>query len=244
MDQEGGKPTALSVLLAEDNLVNQRVASALLGKIGHKVTVCNNGQEALDAVKNGSFDLVLMDIQMPVMDGLTATAAIRALPDPAKAKIPIYAISANVRDDEIADYRAKGITEILTKPLRPDRLKALLEQKDAAQVGDKLLDSLQIAALKEALPPAKLAELYDLARQSLQDSHKALHAAWDAKDLAKIKSAAHRMAGVARNFGCLQLGQKAARIEDLAVRGDDGTSDADALDRLLAETLAALPKLA
>ena len=243
MDQEVGKPATLSVLLAEDNLVNQKVASALLGKIGHRVTVANNGQEALDAVKQGQFDLVLMDIQMPVMDGLAATAAIRALPDPAKAKVPIFAISANVRDDEIANYRAHGITEILSKPLRPDRLKALLEHRDAKEVSEKLLDEMQINALKDALPPAKLAELFAIARTSLLESQAALHEAWSAKDLAKIKAAAHRMAGVARNFGCLALGQRAARIEDLAVRGDDGSSDAAALDDLLAATLAALPEL-
>jgi CheY-like chemotaxis protein len=242
VDQEVGKPAMLSVLLAEDNLVNQKVASALLGKIGHRVTVANNGQEALDAVKAGQFDVVLMDIQMPVMDGLAATAAIRALPDPAKSQIPIFAISANVRDDEIADYRAQGITEILTKPLRPDRLKALLDHSKAPEPVEMLLDQAQLNALKEALPPAKLAELFDLARKSLQDSHAALQEGWNAKDLVKIKAAAHRLAGVARNFGCLALGERAARIENLAVRGDDGGSDAAGLEDLLAATLAALPQ--
>jgi CheY-like chemotaxis protein len=236
------KLASLSVLLAEDNLVNQRVASALLGKIGHRVTVCSNGREAVQAVQNGNFDLVLMDIQMPEMDGLAATAAIRALPDPVKAKIPIFAISANVRDAETADYRAHGVTGILTKPLRPDRLKNILENCAAAPEPEKLLDDVQIGALKDALAPAKLVELFAMAEESLQQSFTALREGWRDKDLAKVKSASHRLAGVARNFGCLALGEQAARIENAAVRGADSAGEDAALFALLNASIAALSK--
>jgi two-component system sensor histidine kinase/response regulator len=243
VDREVPQPAALSVLLAEDNVVNQRVASALLGKIGHRVTVCGNGREAVQAVARGGFDLVLMDIQMPEMDGLAAAAAIRALPDPAKSQIPIYAISANVRDEEVANYRAHGITDILTKPLRPDRLRSLLENcAPTPAAAAQLLDEAQIAALKDALPPAKLAELFGIAEASLKDSAAALQEGWRTGDMAKVKAAAHRLAGVARNFGCLALGELAARIENEAARGEDSSGAAARTVELLAASLAALSR--
>lgn len=244
MGQVADHDRSLSVLLAEDNVVNQRVATALLRRIGHQVTVCDNGQQVVDAVIKGQFDLILMDIQMPVMDGLEATIAIRALPDRAKSLIPIYAISANVRDEDIDRFQHLGITDVLNKPLRPDRLKLLLDRtpphpQSAGKPG--LLDNNQIDALREALSPVKLTELFALARQSLQDSFAALERGWQEADNAKIIAASHRLTGVARNFGCLALGETAARIENEAKSGGDGRGESFLLTRLLAESLAALP---
>jgi len=244
VDQELGQPAALSVLLAEDNLVNQRVASALLTKIGHRVTICNNGAEAVQAVMDGEFDVILMDIQMPVMDGLTATAEIRALPDPKKAKIPILAISANVRESDIAIYHERGIDEVLSKPLRPDRLRNFLDNLpgDSEEPQDQpLIDEQQIAALREALAPDKLKALFSLARDSLAAASNELRQGWGQGDRKLVAAAAHRLAGVARNFGCLALGECAARIETAALAGDDGRSEEAALDRLLTASLQDLP---
>jgi CheY-like chemotaxis protein/HPt (histidine-containing phosphotransfer) domain-containing protein len=247
--------TPLSVLLAEDNVVNQRVAAALLGTIGHRVTVCNNGREAVEAVENGHFDVILMDIQMPVLDGLAATAEIRALPDRAKATIPILAISANVREDDIARYRQGGIDHVLSKPLRPDSLKAMLAkilgdapaqppaevQSPATLPPEDLMDGTQVAALRDALPPEKLAELYGLAKESLLTGADLLRDGWQKEDSADIKAAAHRVAGVARNFGCLALGKCAARIEDAAKAGGTGQDQQPAFEALLTASLTALP---
>lgn len=249
--------TPLSVLLAEDNVVNQRVAAALLGTIGHRVTICNNGREALQALADGQFDVVLMDIQMPVLDGLGAAAAIRALPDPAKASIPILAISANVREEDIARYRQGGIDHVLPKPLRPDALKSMLAKvvgqlssaapaapaaaAPAAPAVEALLDEPQVAALREALAPEKLSELYGLAKQSLLTGADLLRDGWQKADPAEIKTAAHRLAGVARNFGCLALGKCAARIEDAAKGGGTGEDQRSAFEALLTASLSALP---
>lgn len=243
--------TPLSVLLAEDNVVNQRVAAALLGTIGHRVTVCNNGREAVLAVESGHFDLILMDIQMPVLDGLAATAAIRALPDRAKAAIPILAISANVREDDVARYREGGIDHVLSKPLRPDSLKAMLAkilgdappptEAPAAPPPEDLMDGTQVAALREALPPEKLSELYGLAKESLLTGAELLRDGWQKGDPAEVKTAAHRVAGVARNFGCLALGKCAARIEDAAKAGSTGQDQQAAFEALLTASLTALP---
>lgn len=244
MSQQGHQPISLAVLLAEDNIVNQRVATALLEKIGHRVTVCNNGREVVRAVTTADYDLVLMDIQMPVLSGLEATAEIRALADPVKARIPIFAISANVRDQDIDHYRSLGIDEILSKPLRPDQLNSLLERRSAemvAKLPEQLLDEIQIGALRDAVAPQKLAELYAMARESLSSSNHALQLGWQNDDRAQIKAAAHRMAGVARNFGCLALGLCAARIENEVQQGGDGRSQQPAVARLLAASFAALP---
>ncbi len=244
----------LSVLLAEDNVVNQRVAAALLTTIGHRVTICNNGREAIQAIEGGHFDIILMDIQMPVLDGLAATAEIRALPDRAKAQIPILAISANVREDDVARYRAGGIDHVLAKPLRPDSLKAMLTQildgpappaaeasGPAAPPPEELMDGPQVAALREALPADKLSELYGLAKESLLTGADLLRDGWHKGEVSEIKAAAHRLAGVARNFGCLALGKCAGRIEDAAKAGSTGQDQQAAFEALLTASLTALP---
>lgn len=256
MSYQADDPISLSVLLAEDNTVNQRVATALLGKIGHQVTICNNGREVVHAVSIGDYDVILMDIQMPVLDGLAATAEIRAMADPAKARIPIFAISANVGDTDIEHYRSLGFDEVLSKPLRPDQLHALLEQYSSpgrslgSSLGsspaapaepEQLLDEIQIKALKDALTPHKLSELFAMARESLLASNDALQGGWRQGDRAQIKAASHRMAGVARNFGCLALGLCAARIEEEVLRGGDGRSQEPSITRLLEASLDALP---
>ena len=244
--------TPLSVLLAEDNVVNQRVAAALLSTLGHRVTVCGNGREAVQHVAAGQFDLVLMDIQMPVLDGLAATAEIRALPDPAKASIPILAISANVREDDVARYNEGGIHFVLSKPLRPDSLKAMLikmagdgpaprPEAPASAAAEELMDTLQVDALREALAPEKLSELYGMAKQSLLTGADLLREGWRTGDPGEIKTAAHRVAGVARNFGCLALGKCAARIEDDAKAGGTGHDQQGAFEALLTASISALP---
>ncbi len=245
MSQDQDVQHPLSILLAEDNVVNQRVAAALLTNIGHLVTICNNGREAVQAVAEGAFDIVLMDINMPVLDGLEATKEIRALTDPAKARIPIFAISGNVREEDMAHYRACGINEILTKPLRPERLRTLFTEQQLAENrpnrDEALLDAVHIAALREALLPEKLAELYQMARDSLEVTSQMLRKGWESDDPKQIKSAAHRLAGVARNFGCIALGNCAARIEDAANRGGTGKSESVRFERLLTASIDAMP---
>ena len=107
---------SLRVLVAEDNHVNQTLAAALLTKMGHRVEVAGNGREALQAVAGLTFDLVLMDVQMPEMDGFEATAEIRKLPSP-KNEIPIIALTANTMPGEDEECRSKGMDDYLGKPI-------------------------------------------------------------------------------------------------------------------------------
>jgi signal transduction histidine kinase/DNA-binding NarL/FixJ family response regulator len=116
---------ALSLLVVEDNPVNQMVAQGLLEAAGHSVTIAASGPEALEMVAARRFDAVLMDLQMPGMDGMEATRHIRALAG-AASQVPIIALSANVLDDDIARARAAGMNGHIAKPVDPQRLLAVL----------------------------------------------------------------------------------------------------------------------
>ena len=119
---------SLRVLLAEDNLVNQRLAVRLLEKRGHRVAVAANGAEALRALEQESFDLLLMDVQMPEMDGLEATAAIREKERGTGMRQPIVALTAHAMKGDREKCIAGGMDEYLSKPIRPQDLDQLLEK--------------------------------------------------------------------------------------------------------------------
>jgi CheY-like chemotaxis protein len=106
--------------------INQEIATAMLESAGHHVTVVATGAEAIRAVQEGEFDLVLMDIQMPEMDGLEATRHIRAMAPP-KRDLPIVALTANVFQQQIDAFMAAGMNRHLGKPVRRDELLALVE---------------------------------------------------------------------------------------------------------------------
>jgi CheY-like chemotaxis protein len=108
----------LRVLAAEDNPVNQLVLKTLLGEIGVEVVIVSNGQEALDAWRDGAWDIVLMDIQMPVMDGIAAVRSIRTIEqEESRRKTPVVAVTANAMDHHKAEYLAAGMDAIIPKPI-------------------------------------------------------------------------------------------------------------------------------
>ncbi|HBY59508.1 MAG TPA: hypothetical protein DEH78_06770 [Solibacterales bacterium] len=115
------------ILLAEDNLVNQRVAVGLLAKLGIDVDVVSNGAEALAALDRMRYRLILMDCQMPELDGFQATALIRAKPGP-NSRIPIIALTANAMQSDRDRCLAAGMDDYLSKPVNPKRLAELLER--------------------------------------------------------------------------------------------------------------------
>lgn len=117
--------SSLSILVAEDNKTNQVLAKAFLEKLNHNVTLANNGSEALDLLKLKNFDLILMDIMMPVMDGLTATQHIR---DKLLSDIPIYALTANAESNDKASCFKVGMNKVLTKPIKFEVLQAALNK--------------------------------------------------------------------------------------------------------------------
>jgi CheY-like chemotaxis protein len=115
------------VLVVDDNATNRMVAQALCEMFDCTCESANDGAEAVEAVKGGRFDLVLMDIKMPVMDGVAATRAIRALPGPA-GRVPIIALTANAEPEDADGYLAAGMNGVVEKPMKPEHLLAALQE--------------------------------------------------------------------------------------------------------------------
>ena len=122
-----GQPRRRRILLAEDGLVNQKVATALLTRRGHSVVIANNGLEALHHLQEQTFDLVLMDVQMPEMDGLEATQAIRSLEQQTGGHVPIIAMTAHAMKGDQERCLAAGMDGYLSKPIESDKLYAIVE---------------------------------------------------------------------------------------------------------------------
>lgn len=123
-DCDNPRPLALRILVAEDSRTNQRLAVRLLERQGHAVTIVNNGKEAVEAIRRELFDLVLMDVEMPIMDGLAATRAIRSYESRYGTRLPIVAVTTK---DNHRDCLAAGMDAHLNKPLRLDRLNRTLQ---------------------------------------------------------------------------------------------------------------------
>lgn len=117
----------IRVLVAEDNIVNQKVAKKIIEKFNCRVELAANGLEAVDLVKRLPFDIIFMDMQMPEMDGLEATRAIRQLQDSEKASLPIIAMTANAMDRDRELCLEAGMNEFISKPVNPEKIRATIE---------------------------------------------------------------------------------------------------------------------
>jgi CheY-like chemotaxis protein len=118
----------MHILLAEDNLINQRVAVSILEKAGHRVTVANNGRQTLDRWSEQAFDLILMDVQMPEIDGLEATAMIRAHEVKTGKHIPIIALTAHAMKGDQERCLATGMDGYVSKPIDARQLIELVSR--------------------------------------------------------------------------------------------------------------------
>nr|MCU0230860.1 response regulator [Acidobacteriota bacterium] len=130
-DSTGGVSRPLAVLVAEDHPVNQRLVTRLLEKAGHSATVVANGREAIEAFSQAPFDIVLMDVQMPELDGLAATRAIRALEATRGGHVPIVAMTARAMERDREECLAAGMDGHLPKPIQPRELRAYLRKFSA-----------------------------------------------------------------------------------------------------------------
>jgi len=148
---------SLNVLLAEDSLVNQKLAIALLEKWGHQVTVASNGREAVEAFAAGDFDVILMDVQMPEMDGLQATEAIRLHEHNLSEHIPIVAMTAHAMKGDEERCLAAGMDAYISKPIRApllfQKLADLCETKGAAAESDSTLQGQPAEVVKPERGP-------------------------------------------------------------------------------------------
>ncbi|MGB0631384.1 MAG: ABC transporter substrate binding protein [Alphaproteobacteria bacterium] len=145
----------LRILIAEDNDVNQKVITALLARGGHHIDIVGNGIEAVSAVVRGEYDVVLMDVQMPEMDGVTATRRIREMQG-AQSQIPIIALTANAMKGDAEKYRAAGMSDYVSKPIEREKLQAAILRQCGTPVDIREPDMTAAAPKKPQILSAEL----------------------------------------------------------------------------------------
>jgi CheY-like chemotaxis protein len=120
------KLKSLRILIAEDNLINQKILKTYLSRMDHTSIIANNGKEAIDINKSYEFDCILMDIQMPKLNGLEATKKIRKLENGSGKHLPIIAVTSKSRYNDCEDFYEAGMDEFIPKPVNFDLLKSVL----------------------------------------------------------------------------------------------------------------------
>ena len=226
------------VLLAEDNLVNQKVATLLLGKLGCSVDIAMNGEQAIHAIESKRYDVVFMDCKMPVLDGLEATKRIRSLPDRAASAVPIVAMTANAMPGDASQCLAAGMNDYLSKPVQKAELERILRRWAEApstvsnetdmnisqEEGPRtVLDPEVIDSLKELGgddDPELFHELVELFLEDTPQRIRELDQAVGGQDAAGIEQAAHALKSSAANLGATQLSQIFRDIESAGRQAD------------------------
>lgn len=220
------------ILVAEDNPTNQKLATGIFKKLGYKIEIASNGQEALEKLKDGRFDLVLMDIQMPIMDGYEATAKIRnSSSDVFNHRIPVIAMTAHAFKSDQEKCLAAGMDDYISKPIDVNKLKELL-QKWTGLIEDKL--SVTDTPDLEEFPVFDEKSLFDRALQDkafmfdiidiflcdAPNMFDRLSGALSSKDCGLSVAEAHALKGALSNLGAMLMAKTVAEIEDAVKKGD------------------------
>jgi CheY-like chemotaxis protein len=245
------------ILLAEDNPVNQRVAMGILQKHHYRITAVDNGRAALLALKKGSFDLVLMDVQMPEMDGFAATAAIREAERTTGEHLPIIAMTARAMKGDREACLAAGMDGYLSKPLHSQQLFETIEKVLAGRVQSGASSNLpagdnEILFANEGLksstpsPAAKstaidfdsllervehdgtlMAEMIELYLQTAPQLFGEIEAGVQHRQPEVVQKAAHALKGALRNLSALPGAEVAERLEADSREGALDSADRD-----------------
>ncbi|MDH3599015.1 MAG: response regulator [Candidatus Tectomicrobia bacterium] len=222
-----GDVASLRILLAEDNEINRRVAITILKKWGHLVHTACNGKEAVDAMRQQSYDLVLMDIQMPEMDGMEATQAIRQL-DGEAACVPILAMTANAMQGDRERFLAAGMDDYIAKPIDRDKLFDVLQRytspspasaspkhDDAKLKPENVTPLIGHEVLTYLLNELSRDTVVELIDEYMSHSSALLSQALTAteeEDLETVEYAVHTLKGMSGALGALRLAQTCQNI--------------------------------
>jgi len=236
------------ILVAEDNRLNQQLAKAILEKRGHRVTLVETGTAAVEASASGEFDIILMDVQMPEMDGLDATRAIRAR-EGSDARMPIVALTAHAMDGDRQRCLDAGMDDYATKPFDAAALLATIDRltrpdaTDEPEPPESAPDSG--GALPDTTPPTRAEireavggddDLVDQLAEIWQSDGvgmvEAVRTAVLARDAASLRTAAHTLKGAALALGARNLGEAARRLEQMGASGDVDPSADEVMLRL------------
>jgi PAS domain S-box-containing protein len=233
---------SLRVLLAEDNPVNQTLAMRILEKLGHKVEVVNNGREALGRSQAEEFDLILMDVQMPEMDGLEATTAIRAAESDTGKHVPIVAMTAHAMKGDREKCLSAGMDGYLSKPIRTEELKQVMSKvKKSRNIGQSSeqnsfraigqFESLLDSVMGDRALLTEMAELWiaDSAKQETQ-----IRNGLDSGDATMVEKAAHAIKGSVGTFQA-SAAQDAANQLELTAKEADLVAARKAFKQLLTQ---------
>ena len=238
------------ILVVEDQATNRDLARAMLERLGQRVKVAENGQEALERLTSEPFDLVLMDMQMPVLDGLATTRRWREREAPSGRRLPIVAMTANVMPEDRARCLAAGMDDVLGKPFTRQDLYRLLQgslpgMTELATVplppethdteSSALLDLGTLVSLEEGLDGPTLRELITGFLDRLGERQQRLVEALGRGDLETLAETAHALKGAAASMGCQGLARTAADLERRAMLGEEEASSLEPLVALIAQ---------
>ena len=219
----------LKILLAEDNAVNRTLATALLGKRGHTVVATENGREALAALQGESFELILMDVQMPVMDGLEAIRAIRTKEQSTGAHLPIIALTAHAMKGDRERCLSAGADEYVAKPIRMSELLAAMNRVRLGKASAGPAAPPAVAAVASALERVEgdrelFEELARLFADECPEDMGGIREAMEAGNSRAIEMLAHKIKGAALSLGAPQVSEAAFDLEKQARAGDLGNA--------------------
>jgi len=231
------------VLVAEDSRSNQIVARALLEKAGCNVQIVNNGEEAVEAVRDDVFDMVFMDISMPVMDGLQATQMIRSMQGES-SRVPIVAMTANVFSEDRDKCLQAGMNDFISKPVHVksllDQLTHWLSPTDTPAVQSRqkqaggesrsdvvLMDSQELSKMEEETSRELMTHVIGIFIKEVKENLASLQEAAGQADPVAMAERAHAIKSSSGTFGALRLHDAASRVEELGREGNgDGAAEA------------------
>ena len=225
----------LKILLAEDNAVNQLIAVRTLKKHGHDVITVGNGKDAVEILKEESFDLILMDIQMPVMDGIEATKSIRDIEKYTNKHIPIIAMTAHALKGDKERFLEAGMDDYVSKPMDS---KKLFETIARCTLNNDILDIKMMNEIENESHPGEIVidveellervegdrdlaeELLVLFLENYDEKLEKIQVAVKENDYEKIRNVAHDLIGSSRNISAKQVYESALKLEKIGTEKD------------------------